>query len=283
MVSTLLALSFAGAASASVSGMQGLYAHNYIVTSAGVEYSVMDVFIKYNSSVGTGTNGERVVNFGGESTTGSSTFGVDKHSKLVNSRGLAFQHSNTSWLPGSVAGNSTWDSFVTIGCRGQGLGASGSIIADPSFANPNSNVGSIIGTGGGAGVAQSDPLDPGFETNTTAYSDHMIMLGRFSLKTTDIAASGGLPTMTVWLNIVGKSTAQTGGTTLYVLAAANLKSDAQTQFTTNGKVWTFNSSFDGVDSGQAAWTFSAGSQDVVPVPGAAALMGLAGLVLRRRR
>jgi len=117
----------------------------------------------------------------------------------------------------------------------------------------------------------------------------MVMFGRFTLKVSDIQAASGisgptLPKFTMWCDFVGKSTAQTGGTTLYTLASANLKSDAQTKYTTSGKVWTFDSSFDGVKSGQAAWTFSDGQPDPpVPTPGAAALIGLAGMASSRRR
>ena len=118
IVSTLLAISFTGAASASVSGAQGLYAKNYIVTEGGIQYSVMDVYLKFNSSSGTGSNGERVVNFFGQATTDAATYGVNKTAKYEVSNGLAFQHSNTSWLPAAGAaggtGNKTWDSFFTI-------------------------------------------------------------------------------------------------------------------------------------------------------------------------
>ena len=67
-------------------------------------------------------------------------------------------------------------------------------------------------------------------------------------------------TVNRWEN--SKSAAQTGGTTLYTLAGANLKSDAQTKYTnSSSKVWTF----------------------AVPSPGAAALVGLAALITSRRR
>ena len=83
--------------------------------------------------------------------------------------------------------------------------------------------------------------------------------------------------MTVWGDTTGKSTAQTGGTTMYTVASVNLKSDAQTAYTTSGKVWTFNSTFDGLNVTQEAWTFG------VPAPGVAALIGLAALMSGRRR
>ncbi|MCE9620610.1 MAG: hypothetical protein K8R92_11985 [Planctomycetes bacterium] len=291
MTSALLAISFAGAAGASDSGVQGLYARNYIVQDTGVSYSVMDIFLKFNSNVGTGNNGERVVNFFGQATTDTSTYGVNKTSKFENTLGIAFQHSNLSWLPGSATnggtGNNTWDSFVTVGCRTQGAGYADHIIADPYFLNPQSNVGSILGGSSGpryvgAGFAGDGHHDPDFATNTSAYSDHMIMMGRFTLKISDIISSGGAPKMVVWCDFVGKSTSQTGGTTLYSLLSANVRSDAQTMYTTSGNVWTFDSSFDGVNEGQEAWTF-AGAKVDIPGPGVATLLGLAGLGLRRRR
>ena len=271
---------------ASVSGVQGLFAKNYIVTEGGVDYSVMDVYLKFNSASGTGSNGERVVNYFGQATTDASTYGVNKTAKYEVSNGLAFQHSNTSWLPASGAaggtGNNSWDSFLTVGARAQGAGATGSVTPDVYFVNPNSNVGVITGGSSGtgfvgAGVYQAAPTDAGFQTNASAYADKMVMFGRFTLKCSDIIAAATPSKLTMWCDFVGKSTAQTGGTTLYTLASANLKSDAQTKYTTSSKVWTFDSGFEGANVGQAAWTFG------VPSPGAAALVGLAALLTGRRR
>ena len=293
IVSTLLAMTFAGAASASVAGMQGLYAKNYLLAADGsaasgsnAYYSVMDVYVKFNSAVGTGSQGERIVSFFGQATTDASTYGVNKSAKYENNAGLAFQHSNTSWLPSSSAnggtGNNTWDSFTTIGSRIQGAGNTGGVNADSYFINPNADVGSIIGgssgsTPVGAGWYQSAPTAAGYETNAGANADKLIMIGRFTLKCSDLASSATPVKMTVWGNTTGKSTAQTGGTTMYTLASLNLKSDAQTKYTTSGKVWTFDSTCDGAIAGQAAWTFG------VPAPGAAALIGLAALISGRRR
>ncbi|MEI6274226.1 MAG: IPT/TIG domain-containing protein, partial [Phycisphaerae bacterium] len=141
---------------------------------------------------------------------------------------------------------------------------------DVYFLNPNSNVGSIIGGSSatgfvGAGVYQASPTDPAFQTNASAYPDHMIMFGRFTLKCSDIVASGGPVKMTMWCDFVGKSTAQTGGTTLYTIASANVKSDAQTKYTTSAKVWTFDPGFEGVVAGQALWTFAASANPEIAV------------------
>ena len=92
----------------SVAGLQGLYAKNYLLAADGsaatgvgtassnAYYSVMDVYVKFNSAVGVGSAGERIVSFFGQSTTDASTYGVSRGSKFVNSASLDFQHSNAS-------------------------------------------------------------------------------------------------------------------------------------------------------------------------------------------
>ena len=191
-------------------------------------------------------------------------------------------------MPGSTAnggtGNNTWDSFGTIGSRIQGAGNTGGVNADSYFINPNADVGSIIGgssgsTPVGAGWYQSAPTAAGYETNAGANADMLIMIGRFTLKVSDILATETPVKMTVWGDTTGKSTAQTGGTTMYTVASVNLKSDAQTKYTTSGKVWTFDSTFDGANVSQEAWTFAT----AVPTPGAAALIGIAGAFFGKRR
>ena len=294
------ALNMAGVANASVSGMQGLYARNYLLAQDGsaasgsnAYYSVMDVYVKFNSAVGVGSAGERIVSFFGQATTDAGTYGVNKSAKYVNSANLDFQHSNGSWLPGASAnggaGNNTWDSFVGIGGRTQGVGNTGAVSADSYFTNPNTSAAMLGGSSGamyvGPGWYQSAPTEAAYETNASANADKLVMLGRWTLKVSDILGtgliSGGLTPvkMTVWGNTTGKSTAQTGGTTVSTLASVNLKSDAQTKYTTSGKVWTFDSTFDGANVGQEAWTFAT----AVPTPGAAALIGLAAIISSRRK
>ena len=168
-----IALNMAGVANAAVlppAGMVGLYAKNYLLAADGTVatggnqfYSVMDVYVKYNSAVGVGSAGERIVSFYGQATTDSSTYGVNKSTKFENSAGLAFQHSNGSWLPGASAnggaGNNTWDSFVGVGGRTQGVGNTGGITADTYFLNPNTSAAMVGGSSGatyvGAGWYQS--------------------------------------------------------------------------------------------------------------------------------
>ena len=162
-----------------VAGIQGLYARNYLLAADGSAatgvgtancnafYSVMDVYVKYNSAVGTGSAGERIVSFFGNATTDSSTYGVIKSTKFVNSVNLTFQHSNGSWLPGASAnggaGNNTWDSFVGIGGRTQGVGNTGAITADTYWTNPNTSAAMVGGSSGptyvGPGWYQSAPTE----------------------------------------------------------------------------------------------------------------------------
>ena len=301
------ALNMAGVANASVAGMQGLHAKNFLLaadgsaatgvgtSSSNAYYSVMDVYVKFNSAVGVGSAGERIVSFFGQATTDASTYGVNKSSKFVNNANLDFQHSNASWLPSASAnggaGNNTWDSFVGVGGRTQGVGNTGGITADSYWLNPNTpntmeGGSSIHPTTGvstyvGPGWYQSAPTEAAYETNASAHPDKMVMIGRWSLKCSDILGSAAPVKMTVWGDTTGKSTAQTGGTTMYTLASLNLKSDAQTKYTSACKVWTFDSTFNGVDVGQEAWTFATGA--AIPAPGAAALIGLASAFFGKRR
>ena len=296
------ALNMAGVANASVAGMQGLYAKNYLLKQDGsassgsdAYYSVMDVYVKFNSAVGLAGSGERIVSFFGQATTDAATYGVTKSTKFVNSAGLAFQQSNGSWLPGPSAnggaGNNTWDSFVGVGGRTQGVGNTANITADTYFTNPNTPDAMVGGSSGatyvGPGWYQAAPTEANYETNAGAFADHNIFIGRWSLKVSDIKATAGISTgltpvkMTVWGDTTGKSTAQTGGTTMYTVASVNLKSDTQTAYTTSGKIWTFDSTFDGATAGQDAWTFATGA--AVPAPGVAALIGIAGAFFGKRR
>ena len=186
---------------------------------------------------------------------------------------LNFQHSNGSWMPGPSAtggqGNNTWDSFVTVGCRTQGAGNTGNVNADTSFANPNGpNLGQLVGLANnstppgyvGPGWYQAAPTDAGFETNASANADHMVLVARFSLKVSDIVASGSTEqVLKYWCTTTGKSTDQAGGTTMYTIAGATLKSDVATTYTTSSKVWNFSSTFEG-KPGQTPWTFTTNTE-----------------------
>ena len=169
------------------------------------------------------------------------------------SNGAAFaQASGTSWMPSASAASNAWDSFVTIGARTQDY-INADIAKDPNFLNANT-VGAETIVGGsnsasayqGAGWFTTNPTDISALAGT--YTDKRIMLGRFSVETTNM-----LTTDVMTLQFRGNVTMKVNGTTA-------------------GSGATSQPSFD--------QTFTYG---FVPAPGAFALLGLEGLMVRRRR
>jgi len=242
-----------------------LFGDSYIVKDgAGATakfYSVLDVYIK-------GNNAADII---------SSTFGVTAYtSAFTMNQGDAFVQSNgganSAWQPS--AGQTGWDSFVTTGNRDQASAASTlSLLLDTNW---SSGTGAAIsGTAGGPGwypgVGASTSTNPyariGFYNgDTTAINtakattniagngitagqslNNHWMIGRFVIEVTGLDASA-VKTMTLKFAIAGK---QNGSTT-----------------------------FTGATS--TAGRFNSTLNFAVPAPGAAALVGLAGLLIRRR-
>ena len=229
----------------------GITGTNYQVVDGSRQYSVMDIYADFNG------NFDKLVNYYGvTSHTGfvrTSLNGVlNSGSSLVPTNGAAFaQASGTGWMPSASAASNGWDSFVTIGARAQDYTAS-AITADPNFSNGNT-VGASTVVGGnnstgayqGAGWYTAAPLDPHDLAGT--YADKRIMLGRFSVETTNM-----LTTDVLTIQFKGNVTMKVNGTSA-------------------GSGTTSQPYFD--------QTFTYG---FVPAPGAFALLGLAGLMGRRR-
>ena len=246
-----------------------LFGDSYIVKEgAGASarfYSVLDVYIK-------GTSQADII---------SSTFGVSAYtSAYTMNQGDAFVQSNgdgsnNSWKPS--AGTAAWDSFVTCGNRDQASAASSlQMQLDSNWgAGTGSAINPTAGTGGagwypavGASTASNPYARIGYYNNdtsgiNTAKADRNIagngitagqnlnnhwMIGRFAIEVTGLA-DNVVKTMTLKFAVAGKQ----NGTTTFTGATS-----------TAGR---FNSTL----------TFA------VPAPGAAALIGLAGLLARRRR
>jgi hypothetical protein len=155
-------------------------------------------------------------------------------------------------MPSASAASNAWDSFVTIGARTQDYTAS-AITADPYFLNANTVGASTVAGGSnsasvyqGAGWLTAAPLNTADLAGT--YADKRIMLGRFSVETTNM-----LTTDVLTIQFKGNVTMKVNGTTA-------------------GGGTTSQPFFD--------QTFTYG---FVPAPGAIALLGLAGLMGRRRR
>jgi len=238
--------------SAAEAAMVGVTATNYEVVEGSRRYSVMDVYVDCDGAF------DKLVNFYGSSA--STSFVRTARNGLMNSltstvagNGAAFaQASGSGWLPSASAASSAWDSFVTIGARSQ-ADASANVNADPLFLNASTADAPVLLGGAnssgfyvGPGWYTANPT--GSHVFAGTYADKRIMLGRFSVDVTDLAASDVLT-----LRFKGNVSMRVNGTSA---GAGTISQPA------------FNETF---------------TYGFVPAPGAAALLGLAGLVVRRRR
>jgi hypothetical protein len=221
----------------------------------------------------------------------SSTFGVTAYqSAYTQNQGKSFMQSGanqatSSWLPINDDGKS-WDSFVTTGCRVQGSNtslASGQagflgMQLDTNWSGA-SNGGQIVGSAGGAGWYPSI----GASTSTNPYAKAGQYTGTGAVNTakatTNITGNGitaGQSLTNYWM--VGRftidvtqtdpNTPVTGPLTLTMKFAIAGKNNGTATFT---------------GATQAAGRFDYTLTYAVPAPGAAALVGLAGMIVRRRR
>jgi len=247
-----------------------LFGDSYIVTEGPKTYAVMDVYIKCSSSAD-------II---------SSTFGVTAYNSSYSlNNGKEFkqsanQASASSWLPVNNDG-SVWDSFVTTGCRVQGSDttlASGqagflNLQLDTNWAS-SSTGGRIDGSAGGAGWYPAI----GASTSTNPYAKAGQYSGTGSVNTakatTTIAGNGitaGQSLTNYWM--VGRFTIEVTGdsatnNTVSLQFAVAGKNNGTTTFT--GATQT---------AGRFSYTLTYAA---VPAPGAAALVGLAGMIVRRR-
>jgi hypothetical protein len=231
--------------------MTGLTSTNYSVTNGARRYSVMDIYVDFTGAY------DKLVNFYG--TTGSTSVvmasinGVSYNGpSIVAGNGAGFaQVAGTSWMPASGAAGNAWDSFVTIGARTQDAGAG--IVADDYFTNATT-VGADTVAGGsnalsayqGAGWYTNTPT--GSHVYAGTYADKRIMLGRFSVETTNLAATDVL--------------------TLQFKGNVTIRVDGLSPGTGTVSQPSFNQTF---------------TYGFVPAPGVVAILGLAGLVGSRRR
>ena len=239
------------AASGAHAAMTGVTATNYSVTDGARRYSVMDIYVDCTGAY------DKLVNFYG--TTSSTSMvrtslngNFNTGSSIVAGNGAAFaQASGTSWMPSIGAAGNAWDSFVTIGARTQDTAAG--IAADDYFTNATT-VGADTVAGGSTALGAYEGA--GWYTNAPSgspvyagtYADKRIMLGRFSVETTNLSTTDVLT-----LQFKGNVTMRVDGLTA-------------------GAGTVIQPSFN--------QTFTYG---FVPAPGAVALLALAGLVGSRRR
>ena len=240
-LAALGASTLAGTAHAAFLGLSGT---NYEVVDGAHRYSVIDVYADFSGAY------DKLVNFYGSASSPSQV------RTALNGNfgsGPAFaQATGTGWLPTSAEAAGAWDSFVTIGARDQSA-ASAVVSADPYFLNSQTL---LAGSISGGSNAQGTFIGAGWYTGSPSgshvyagtYVDRRIMLGRFTIETTQLSATDA-----VTLQFKGNLSMRVNGTSA---GAGTVSQPSVNQ--------TFTYGF-------------------VPAPGACVLIGAAGLLARRRR
>ena len=253
-------LAVSAGANAAILGYSGAQSYmTKVVSGVTRTYSAIDVYVDCSNAA------DYIVNYYGveakKSFVGTVLNGVANSAtatNLVNTNGVMFNQGtgvNKNWAPDFENADGLYDSFVTIGGRTQdaaGNPDSGNQLAkDPSFANFSSSTtgfgtcrtGTTSTTDDGPGWYSADPNNA--MNKGGSYADLKIMLGHFVVDVTSYL--GTSTTLTLTFN--GNITIKVGGTV-----------QQQPQFANS-----FN------------------FLPPIPAPGAIALVGLAGLVSRRRK
>ena len=238
--------------SAANAAVVGIVAQNYEVVDGARRFSVIDVFVHCNGQF------DRLFNFyGTRFSTSMVRTSLNGHANMGNAtsagNGAAFAHAGGSgWMPSAAGAASAWDSFVTIGARTQ-EDAMALTSADPYFLNANASGAATIAGGSnqqGAFAGAGWYVSPSAVVESTAgtYADMCLMLGRFSVETTNLS-----PTDVLTLQFRGNLTMKVNGASM-------------------GTGTTVQPAFD--------QTFTYG---FVPAPGAGLLLCAASLATGRRR
>ena len=242
-----------------------LYGDSYIVTDGASTYAVMDVYLKCSSS-------SDIVSsiFGTNGTSGwSAAYTLNNSKNFAQSNGNG---SNTSWLP--AAGTTSWDSFVTCGNRDQASASSTlSLQLDTNWGTGDgSQINNAVGTGGagwypavGASTSTNPYCRAGYYSGTGADN---------TAKATSTIAGNGV---TAAMNL--SNYWMVGRFTINVTGDAATNNQLVMKFAVAGKN-NGTTTFTGATA--TAGRFNYTLNFAVPAPGAAALVGMAGLLVRRR-
>ncbi|MCE2875988.1 MAG: hypothetical protein LW625_10205 [Planctomycetaceae bacterium] len=258
-----LAVGVTGSAFATISNQ--LVGDSYIVKvgsgSAAQFFSVLDVYVKCGASTD-------IV---------SSTFGVSAYvASTVMNQGVAFhQVSGSSWAP-TTNDVSGVDSFVTAGLRTQSSANTVNLQGDTNFANySTAGATTIASVAGSAGAGWYPGIGANTTTNPYARAGYYNAADNNAKATTTIAGNGivaGGSLNNLWM--VGR----------FVINATNELDTAVRTMTMQFAVAGKNNGVTTVTGAtNAAYRYNQTLTFAVPAPGAAALLGLAGLVGRRRR
>ena len=264
-------LAVSAGANAALLGYSGAQSYmTKVVSGVTRTYSAIDVFVDCDNAA------DYIVNFYGvqlkKSFVGVVKNGVSNSATATNTtatNGVLFNQgtgTNKGWNPDFDNADGLYDSFVTIGGRTQdaaGNPDSGNQLAkDPSFANFSSSTsgfgtlrtGTTTTTDDGPGWYSADPNNQ--MNKAGSYADLKIMLGHFVVDVTSYLGT----TNSIQLSFLATYTIKINGTT----QQQNRTSPGSPTQTTSSVPLTFDFY-------------------PVPAPGAVALIGVAGLVSRRRR
>ena len=249
-----------------------LFGDAYLVADGARTYSVLDVYIKCSNSADIISS-----TFGTSGWNSSYTLNNGKTFKQSNGNGT-----NSSWLP--AAGTTSWDSFVTCGNRDQASAAATlSMQLDTNWGAGNGGtISSAAGTGGagwypavGASSATNPYCRAGFYTGTGANNTAKTLLSGNGGIDGTISGNGitaGQSLTNHWM--VGRFTIEVTG------ESASANNTLTLQFGVAGKnngTTTFTGATSSAGRFNSTLTFAS-----IPAPGAISLMGLAGLISRRR-
>jgi hypothetical protein len=266
-----LAVGVTGSAFATISNQ--LVGDSYIVKvgsgSAAQFFSVLDVYVKCGASTD-------IV---------SSTFGVSAYvASTTMNQGIAFnQASGSSWAPvtNDVFGV---DSFVTAGCRNQGsdtslAGGQAAFLnmqGDTNFSNyGTAGATTIASVAGSAGAGWYPGVGANTSTNPYARAGYYNGVTNTAKATTTISGNG---------IVAGGSLDNLFMVGRFVINATNELDTAVRTVTMQFAVAGKNNGVTTVTGAtNAAYRYNQTLTFAVPAPGAAALLGLAGLIGRRRR
>ena len=264
-------LVIAASAQAAVTGYSGVQTTmTKVVSGVTRTYSAIDVFVDCNNAA------DYIVNVYGQrassatksviSTVKNGVINAATATNTSAANGLLFNQgttTNKNWAPDFDNADGLFDSFVTIGGRTQDAAGNpdtgNGLSKDPSFANYSSSTsgfgtlrtGTTSTTDAGPGWYSADPNN--VMNKAGSYADLKIMLGHFVVDVTSYLGTSN----TIQLSFLATYTIKIGGT----VQQQNRTSPGSPTQTTSSVPLTFN---------------------FIPAPGAVALIGLAGLISRRR-
>ena len=267
-------LVIAASAQAAVTGYSGVQTTmTKVVSGVTRTYSAIDVFVDCNSAA------DYIVNVYGQrassatksviSTVKNGVINAATATNATAANGVLFNQgtgTNKGWNPDFDNTDGLFDSFVTIGARTQEVAGNpdtgNQMTKDPSFSNFSSSTsgfgtlrtGTTSTTDAGPGWFSSDPNN--VMNKAGSYADMKIMLGHFVVDVTDYLGTAN----SIQLSFLATYTIKIGGT----VQQQNRTSPGSPTQTTSSVPLTFDFY-------------------PVPAPGAVALIGVAGLVSRRRR